>query len=805
MAPSPLHGVKVIPDDRSGEGGANTPTTPPPPPTTTPTTNDGSLVKESQGKNSKKQSSFNNTTSSTSPLGGKSAAVPTASSEAAKVFGGTRALDDDDVDDEEEEEDSWRDAAMRHRYAFVGVVLVAVSAWLAAVDSGHEHRWKHTAMAAGFFLGKPIAQGMVYVVVFVLQNVLPLDQVAYYFHVLSPPLTQLIRFIGLAVMWSLFYSESYVGVRAHQSTVKIFVIFGLFLASRCVALLMVKILTARLHAGTFWDQLRSTVRHELLLKSLTGPPIRPRPGKDKHRMRSGSKTGAFITSATEKLRGHARTPSNQSDTSDPAAMQEMHATIGASMSETEHATWEGETGDVRLAAEKAEALMKAGTSSSSGSIFSSAKIFNSMFKSSHHSHMTKFGNTERLLDKANSGSANEDELKRATRLIFNHIRRPGNKFITKEAVEDFIPSKDVVEAFNLLAGVDSFEFSALGFNDLSRGLRTMFEERKLLGQTLSSMQGLAETLGRSLQVLFFFIVAIIGLFMFQVDVSSLWLLFSSSVLALTFIFGSSASRAFEAAVMIFAVHPFNIGDWIMYQENNYKVMELGINCTKLLALGGEIVYIPTSQLATVQITNLTRSNPLWMKISLMIDIGMTQAQAKVIENTVRQFMETDKRNYGRDVMVLLRGTAVELLKVEFNVLYTLTFNGSQRGAMLEAHSRMLFVVTNALIAMGVSYTGTDGMIFASNMDTLGPPLTATSTSGAPPQSTTLYGRGFSTDSSPNTSQPSLTNLNSEPHAALARNTENFAPHTSFFRSNATQQRFALQGNLRHLSGMLKMD
>ena len=63
-------------------------------------------------------------------------------------------------------------------------------------------------------------------------------------------------------------------------------------------------------------------------------------------MRSGSKTGAFITSATEKLRGHTRTPSNQSDTSEPAAMHEMHATIGSSMSETDHATWEGETGDL---------------------------------------------------------------------------------------------------------------------------------------------------------------------------------------------------------------------------------------------------------------------------------------------------------------------------------------------------------------------------------------------------------------------------------------------------------------------------
>ena len=809
MSPSPLHGVKVIPDDvDDGHGARRTQTT-----TTTQTTTagggefthkDGGGASPGMNSLSKKQTSMTNATSPGNAT--KTAAVPTASSEAAKVFGGTTALDDESDDDEDDEDDSWRESLLRHRYPCVGVVLAAISAWLAAAESSSEHGWKYTAMAAGFFLGKPIAQGMVYVVVFVLQNVLPLDQVAYYFHVLSPPLTQLIRFIGLAVMWSLFYSEAYVGVIAHQSVVKIFIIIGLFLASRCVALLMVKILTARLHAGTFWDQLRSTVRHELLLKSLTGPPIRPRPGKEKSRVRSVSKTGSFIATATEKFRGHSRTPSNQSDMSEPAALHEMHANIGVNMSETEHATWEGETGDVRLAVEKAESLMKAGTSSSGGVGFSSAKMFNSIFKSSHRSKMTKFGNTERLLDKANSGTANEDELKRATRLIFNHIRRPGNKFITKEAVEDFIPSKDVVEAFNLLAGVDNFEFSALGFNDLSRGLRTMFEERKLLGQTLSSMQGLAETLGRSLQVLFFFIVGIIGLFMFKLDVSSLWLLFSSSVLALTFIFGSSASKAFEAAVMIFAVHPFNIGDWIIYQENNYKVMELGINCTKLLALAGEIVYIPTSQLATAQITNLTRSNPLWMKISLMIDIGMTQAQAKVIENIVRQFMDTDKRNYGRDCMILLRGCAADLLKVEFNVLYTLTFNGSQRGPMLEAHSRMLFVVTNALISMGVSYTGTDGMIFASNMDTIGSTPVSTSISGAPPPST-LYGRGFSTDSSPNTSQPSLTNLNSsaEARAASLRNTENFAPHTSFIHSHATQQRFALQGNLRHLSGMLKMD
>jgi len=729
---------------------------------------------------------------------------PTASKEAAKVFGGTSTLIDGDDDEEEDEEESklWREHFLwRHRYALSGLVLLAVSVWLmvSAPSLQSDDKWKYTALAAGFLLGKPVAQGIVFAVVFVLQNILPLDQVAYYFHVLTPPLTQLFRFIGLAVMWSLFFTESDVGVKVHIIVVKVLIIIGLILASRCVSLLLVKMLTSSLHAGTFWDQLRSTVRHEVLLKNLTGPPIRPRPSKLKPGTRS-----SFISSTTEKYFGHAHTPSNQSDIERPA-MQEMHASLGTKVSDADLTNWQkAEKSNVRLASSKAESLMR----KEERNFFSS---LGSVFKpSSQRANMTKFGDTERLLDRANSmstiteGDPDKDlELKKATRLIFNHIRRPGNKFITKEAIEDFIPSKDVDEAFNLLAGVDKFEFSAIGVNDLSRGLIAMFEERKLLGQTLASMQGLAETLGRTLQVFFYFIIGLIALFMFNVDVGSLWLVFSSSVLALTFIFGASAARAFEAAVMIFAVHPFNIGDWIVYLDNNYKVMELGINCTKLLALGGEIVFVPTSQLATALLINLTRSNPCWMKISLMIDIGMTQAQAKAIEITVRQFMDSDKRNYGRDCLVLLRGDGavpVQLLKVEFNVLYTLTFNGAQRGAMLEAHSRMLFLVTNALIAMGISYTGTDGMIFSSNMDTIGPSGVSTST-GAPPP-TLLYARGQTLGSEMAQENAPTVVTASAPQTAIP---EGFPPHTSFIRSNATQQRFALQGNLRHLSGMLKMD
>ena len=53
----------------------------------------------------------------------------------------------------------------------------------------------------------------------------------------------------------------------------------------------------------------------------------------------------------------------------------------------------------------------------------------------------------------------------------------------------------------------------------------------------------------------------------QVDVTKMWLTFSSMVLAFTFVFGNSIKTIFEAVIYLFVVHPFDVGDGIFIGSN----------------------------------------------------------------------------------------------------------------------------------------------------------------------------------------------------------------------------------------------
>lgn len=775
-------------------------------------------------------------------------ATPTNGTASPRSLGKGQSSLDDAESVEEEEEEEWyvvaRDGLFRRWNLALGVILVALTAWFANKDVGGKSTWKYTGLTACALLGRSTSRWFVMLVVYVLENMLPLDKVAYYFDALSPALTTFLWYAGVAVMWGFFFAAEIHG-ETYTSAIKVLALFGLWLLSRCVASLIVKMLTANLHAGTFWTQLKTTVRHEVMLRNLTGAPTRPRPSAknqksiktamkrsssfSKGKPRSKSPPGSIGDPQVEAVKEHARTESGASDSfANEQELKAIHANLSegitsafGSQTESDEGVpkWDSEQKNqnmFRMAEDQAKALatqamavMGARSVRSKASDAKDFSLFNSlslMKPVKKDTYMTHYVSAERVMERAKmtlgmgeTTSETDVEMRRASKLIFNHIRRPGEKFITKEAVSDFLPSRDVDEAMCLLSGQENFTFAAVGFQDLCRGIRRMFDERLLLGQTLQSMQGLAETLGRSLQAIFFAIVFVIGLFLFNVDVGSLWILFSSSVLALTFIFGSSASRAFEAAMMIFTVHPFNIGDWIVVNQNNFKVLSIGINSTKLCDLMGEIVYMPTAQLANQPIVNLSRSGELWMKVGLLVDIGITQSQCTHLQNIVLKFISSDKRNYAGPCHVALRNFAEERLKVELNVLYSLAFNGSERLRMIESHSRMISVVQSALIDMGVTFTGTDGMIFCHNPETLETALEGLHVAAGVPVA----------DTAPSI-QGATANVGVIPTRAPApRNVDDafgrYPPHTSYWRSGSMQQPYAMNSSLRHLSGMLKMD
>lgn len=63
--------------------------------------------------------------------------------------------------------------------------------------------------------------------------------------------------------------------------------------------------------------------------------------------------------------------------------------------------------------------------------------------------------------------------------------------------------------------------------------------------------------------------------MHQVDIQKVWLLFSSVVLAFAFVFGNSIRQLYEAVIYLFVIHPFDVGDWLLFDGiNQFQVERL---------------------------------------------------------------------------------------------------------------------------------------------------------------------------------------------------------------------------------------
>ena len=55
----------------------------------------------------------------------------------------------------------------------------------------------------------------------------------------------------------------------------------------------------------------------------------------------------------------------------------------------------------------------------------------------------------------------------------------------------------------------------------------------------------------------------------QVNVQQVWLSFSSGVLAFVFIFGNNIRNIYESCLLLFVVHPFDVGDVMLLDRDQW--------------------------------------------------------------------------------------------------------------------------------------------------------------------------------------------------------------------------------------------
>ena len=78
---------------------------------------------------------------------------------------------------------------------------------------------------------------------------------------------------------------------------------------------------------------------------------------------------------------------------------------------------------------------------------------------------------------------------------------------------------------------------------------------------------------------------------FGVNVGHLILSLSSFAIASAFIFGNTLRTVYESVVFLFLVHPYQVGDRIMYDDMKHTVINFGLMATQFHRFDGSKIWV----------------------------------------------------------------------------------------------------------------------------------------------------------------------------------------------------------------------
>lgn len=169
----------------------------------------------------------------------------------------------------------------------------------------------------------------------------------------------------------------------------------------------------------------------------------------------------------------------------------------------------------------------------------------------------------------------------------------GSSPVTIESFRRYFALKEECEAAFQLFDTDGN--GTIGQNEMIHAVSTIYRERRHLLKSLGDISDALGVLNKILYIFtavatFFFSLPILGISLSQI------LPIISLLLALSFVFGGSASTTFNCIIFLFVSHPFDAGDRVNIDGENYVVEKFNLLNTVLVRSDGRKVFTPNGRI-----------------------------------------------------------------------------------------------------------------------------------------------------------------------------------------------------------------
>ena len=78
---------------------------------------------------------------------------------------------------------------------------------------------------------------------------------------------------------------------------------------------------------------------------------------------------------------------------------------------------------------------------------------------------------------------------------------------------------------------------------------------------------------------------------FGLEIGHMLLSLSSVAIAFAFVFGNSLRTIYESVVFLFVVHPYSVGDRIIFQGAKHTIDNFGLMMTKMIRFDGSMLWV----------------------------------------------------------------------------------------------------------------------------------------------------------------------------------------------------------------------
>lgn len=281
--------------------------------------------------------------------------------------------------------------------------------------------------------------------------------------------------------------------------------------------------------------------------------------------------------------------------------------------------------------------------------------------------------------------------------------------IIMEDLEAFLSPEKAQEAFDML---DNNGDGKLVLADIRDAVIKIYKERRNLALSLKDTKTVVGKLELVIGVVLHIIFIFFYLMVFNVDLTKVWLTMSSIIVAFSFSFSNSIMNLFNSVILLFVVHPFDVGDALLIATNttgtgaaDYCVVEeLSLVSTVMRRWDGTRIWYPNVKLGAMPLLNMSRSDAKVELFKVQVDLSTPSAMTATLRRNLMEFFDENHKEFVPGGGTVIYLDSQDPLKMTLGVVYTFSHNGVNLGRTGDARHKIFCFISSQLSHMDINYS-----------------------------------------------------------------------------------------------------